>query len=153
MIHDRPEQAAGEEEFAMNSYRCSQEGATEREIRDIPEEEHQLETTSVIYDQPVRAAKEEQFAIKRCRDGEDIPENGEQETAVEIADQPEQAAREEEIPMNDNISYSTVASDRRCREGATARENEHIPEEGERETAEVISDRSEQAAGGMSMFL
>ena len=197
-IYDRPEQAAGEEQFAMSdnmSYstvardrRC-REGATEerqletggaiydqapsgeqfamddnmaysttvardrmcrkgvtvRESEDIPEEEHQLEIAGVICDRTEQAARGEQFAMddnmaysttvardRRCREGvpeSHIPEEGQLETAEVIYDRPEQAARGEQFAMNDNISYSTVARDRRCRKGATERESENIPKE------------------------
>ena len=101
VIYDRPVQAAGRKQFAMNDNmaysttiakgrRCR--GVTVKESGHIPEE-GQLETTEVIYDRPEQAAGgRKQFA------------------------------------MNDNISYSTI--DRRCRKGAKERQDRDIPEEG-----------------------
>ena len=61
-----------------------------------------------------------------------------------IYDQPDLTMREEHFAMNDNMSYSTVARDRRHREDETEIESREIP----LETAGVISDRPEQATGG-----
>ena len=147
--------------------RRHREGETERDSGDIQEEESQLEIAGVIYDRPEQAAGREKFAMnnmaysttiargRRHRQGVteiesgDIPEEGQLETTEVICDQPEQAARGDEFPMNDNISYSTLARDRRQREGATKREN---GEELLLETATVIYDKPEQAAGAREQF-
>ena len=141
-IYDRPEQAAGEEQFAMSDNMSYSTVARDRRSREGATEERQLETDGAIYDRPVQAPSGEQFAMddnmaysttvardRMCREGvtvresEDIPEEEHQlETAVVICDRTEQAARGEQFAMDDN-------SDRRRREGVPERESGDIPEE------------------------
>ena len=175
VICDRPEQAAGREQFAMNdnmaysttigrNRRCR--GVTERENV----EEVLLETaTSVIYNRPEQAAGGEQFAMndnaaystlardRRQREGATKRENGAEillETATVIYDKPEQAAgAREQFSMKDNMAYSTtttttIGKDRRHREDVPVKESEDIPEEEREETTRMIYDRPQQAAGG-----
>ena len=122
----------------------------------------------MIYDQPDQTRRGEHFAMKDNmsystttvrdrrhredvpeRESGDIPEEGHQLEAAHAAgiihNLPVQTARREQFAMNDNAAYSTVAKDRRCREGDTERES---GEELLLETAGMIYNRSEQAAGG-----
>ena len=160
MIYDRPEQAAGEEKFAMSDNMSYSTVARDRRCREGATEERQLETDGAIYDRPAQAPSGEQFAMddnmaysttvardRRHREGVTVRESGDILVEDEvICDRPEQAAGKERFAMNDNMAYSTtIGRDRRCR-GVTEREN---VEEVLLETAtRVIYNRPEQAAGG-----